>query len=242
MFSPILRALLVISSTLSGLYLLLFLAWQLTASLGYSYPFWYQHYGIKSAIERFSPQNTLRRGFETTTTETHHALFQQIADSVHRGGQGLSDLVYTNSETDTTIPLLRAPEIAHLQDVALLISRLESIAWWAVGVFLISLLIIRWRAWQVSVRECLGLSALLALLLSAYVGMIGLKPAFHQLHEWLFTSGAPWFFYYQESLMSTLMYAPFLFYGIGMQIAFFSLLFIALILLPYSLYQRRKKQ
>ena len=46
------------------------------------------------------------------------------------------------------------------------------------------------------------------LLTTAILGLIfiiGPQKAFYQLHEWAFTENAQWFFYYQDSLMTTLM-------------------------------------
>ena len=37
------------------------------------------------------------------------------------------------------------------------------------------------------------------------IAIIGPQKTFYQLHEWAFTEKAQWFFYYQDSLMTTLM-------------------------------------
>ncbi len=41
--------------------------------------------------------------------------------------------------------------------------------------------------------------------------VIGRARCFYQFHVWIFPDDHQWFFYYQESLMSTLMKAPVLF-------------------------------
>jgi hypothetical protein len=47
--------------------------------------------------------------------------------------------------------------------------------------------------------------------LIAAVLIIGSKKVFYYLHTWIFPPEHPWFFYYQDSLMTTLMKAPDLF-------------------------------
>ena len=49
----------------------------------------------------------------------------------------------------------------------------------------------------------------------ALIALIGFEAVFYQLHEWVFPANNQWFFYYQESLMTTLMQAPNLFAYIG---------------------------
>ncbi len=43
----------------------------------------------------------------------------------------------------------------------------------------------------------------------------GPEAVFYQFHIWLFPADHEWFFYWQDSLMSTLMKAPVLFGGIA---------------------------
>ena len=50
--------------------------------------------------------------------------------------------------------------------------------------------------------------------------MLGPKDVFYWMHEMIFPPDHPWFFYWDESLMSTLMKAPDLFGGIALMIAF----------------------
>ena len=59
--------------------------------------------------------------------------------------------------------------------------------------------------------------------------VVGPTKAFSQMHEWVFPPGNPWFFYYQQSLMSTMMWAPVLFGWIAAQWAVFTLVFFACI-------------
>ncbi|MCA1791191.1 MAG: hypothetical protein LC667_15470, partial [Thioalkalivibrio sp.] len=46
------------------------------------------------------------------------------------------------------------------------------------------------------------------------VGLMGPQEVFDGLHEWIFASGHTWFFYYEDSLMTTVMKAPDIFAAI----------------------------
>jgi hypothetical protein len=52
----------------------------------------------------------------------------------------------------------------------------------------------------------------------------GPTQVFYQFHLWIFPADHQWFFYWQDSLMSTLMKAPVLFGGIAAVIALGALL------------------
>lgn len=80
-----------------------------------------------------------------------------------------------------------------------------------------------------SVRIQLAGLAVLSAVIGIILAVIGPKAVFTQMHIWVFPPQHKWFFYYQDSLMSTMMHAPVLFGGIAAQwAAFASLVFIAL--------------
>jgi hypothetical protein len=59
--------------------------------------------------------------------------------------------------------------------------------------------------------------------------LFGPVNVFYKLHTWIFPADHQWFFYYQESLMTTLMKAPDIFGGIAaVWIVFASLSFISI--------------
>ncbi len=66
------------------------------------------------------------------------------------------------------------------------------------------------------------------------VVVIGPVKVFYALHELLFPDGHQWFFYYQESLMSTMMKAPELFGWIAMEWALLAILCFVLLQLGGS--------
>lgn len=52
--------------------------------------------------------------------------------------------------------------------------------------------------------------------IGAVLLIVGPEKVFNQLHIWVFPDDHQWFFYYQDSLMSTMMFAPHLFGWIGL--------------------------
>ena len=55
----------------------------------------------------------------------------------------------------------------------------------------------------------------IALLLTIIIVAVGPNDVFSALHEFVFPADHQWFFYYQDSLMTTLMKAPDIFFAIG---------------------------
>ena len=84
-------------------------------------------------------------------------------------------------------------------------------------------------------RVVITVIAVMAVL--AWLGVVGPTEVFYQFHIWLFPADHQWFFYWQESLMSTLMKAPALFGGIALAIALG-----ALLLLPAFIWQALESQ
>jgi hypothetical protein len=60
--------------------------------------------------------------------------------------------------------------------------------------------------------------------------LIGPKTVFYTLHTWVFPAGHAWFFYYQDSLMTTLMQAPNLFAGIAAEVLLLTVTLFALLI------------
>ena len=78
-------------------------------------------------------------------------------------------------------------------------------------------------------HQLLGFGASLA----ALVGLVwatGPRDVFYVFHEWVFPAGHQWFFYYQESLMSTLMKAPDLFGYIAAALVALAIVVLTLLL------------
>ncbi|MEH6448905.1 MAG: DUF1461 domain-containing protein [Oleispira sp.] len=210
----------------------LYAAWMVNVQLGYGYSWLYEFYETEQHISRYAPQNKHRTGFETTSVAVHKEVFQQIVDSVHGNGVGLELISYQYQ--GQSIPLLHQAELIHLQDVANLINNIHYITWLCGGLFMVGLLAeYRHRRKHKSRASSLGILSVFTLLMVVITGMFliwGAKAIFYQMHIMIFPADHQWFFYYQDSLMSTLMKAPDLFAGITVQIVLLALIFYAFLL------------
>lgn len=214
---------------LSSVFLAFGLAWVLLYSLNFSYGRWHDWGGIGEAIDKYGPQNYYRLGFGETTKAQREVLFSQISYAVHRDGKGLEDIAY-KVEGYPRQTLLTDDEIGHLTDVAHLVNKME----WLIGAFALLWLIMMVFYAKAGVRPPSVIAQVVALLvvIALFVLIlliVGPTKAFSQMHEWVFPPGHPWFFYYQESLMSTMMWAPVLFGWIAAEWAVFTVIFFGVI-------------
>lgn len=205
-------------------------SWLLQASMHYQYAFWYQALHIDAHIETFAPQNKFILGLDAVPATEHVRLFNAISEAVHNQGKGLADIQFFVQGKAQA--LLHRAEIVHLQDVAALIDTLQLAAWIIAGLTLVLLgYLVRQRIAPAFASQ-LGYLFSLLIVITTLVLMVGPKAVFYQFHVWVFPDDHPWFFYYQDSLMSTLMKAPDLFGGIAVAIFMGALvIFSALILL-----------
>jgi hypothetical protein len=189
-------------------------SWALHKPVDYGYAFWYQQMDIGPHIDRYGPKNRYIRGFDQVSSEEHIALFGGIVESVHDHGRGLDKLSFVDGRGRTKT-LLREPEVVHLQDVANLIDVLTYAAIVALIIAAVGTeMLVRWRIrirWRLQAMLLGGFLAGLGLI----TVLVGPKDVFYQLHIWVFPEDHQWFFYYQDSLMSTMMKAPDLFGGIA---------------------------
>lgn len=215
------------------------LAWVVLYHIDFSYGRWHDLGGIGEAIEKFGPQNYYRTGFAETTKAQRESLFQQINFSVHHDGVGLESIEYSVPGHPTQT-LLTPDEVGHLTDVAHLINKVE----WLVIVGVIGWLLMAIYYYRAGIKlpsvfhQCL---ALIVVMIVCVVLLLIIGPAkvFSQMHEWVFPPGHPWFFYYQQSLMSTMMFAPVLFGWIAIEWAVLTLFFFGVLQFLASRFLRR---
>lgn len=216
-------------------------AWLVSAQGNYLYPFWYSQLNIEEHISTYGSQNRYgRRHFTETTSDERFRLFEQIVNEVHEDGSGLDNIQYTVTRAHgepIQHTLLTHDEVVHLTDVAILIKRLT------ISGFIVMLLTLLFTA--LLIRKQVPLPSLKAtslqigvflLSLIALVFVIDPQTVFDQFHIWVFPDDHPWFFYYQDSLMSTFMKAPDLFGAIALQILSLTVLvFATVIAITYKL-------
>ncbi len=213
----------------SGLLVSLALGWLLLSTINYSYPIWHDHARIGWAIDHYGGINQYKTGFDLTTRAQRIELFAGISHAINHGGEGLEDLEYSVPGHPPQ-KLLREAEIIHLQDVANLVTTGKYIAIGAVVLWMFV-----WMYFFLGQRKVPSLKRQM-LAMTIFVGgsgllvvLIGAKVVFYKMHEWVFPDNHEWFFYYQDSLMSTMMYAPNLFAWIAIEWIVLSMFLLAVL-------------
>ncbi len=195
----------------------LFLAWKLLQPFDYGYGFFYKQLNIADHIATFAPQNRQgKTGFEHTTEEARHRLFGEICVAINNDGRGLRELNYLASANARPQILLTDAEAVHLEDVSRLVNFMMPIGWGALALWIILLIVARQAKWPLpTLGYSLMTLIIIAVLLMVIMVIIGPHEIFKAFHELVFPDDHQWFFYYQDSLMTTLMKAPDIFFAIA---------------------------
>ena len=209
----------------------LWLAWLALAAVDFLYPLAYGGLDIGTTLQTYVPQNRFgKQDYPVSDMAQHMQHFAAISHAIHFQGAGLAQLSYQDAQGKLLGQLLTKDEVLHLQDVASLVS-----AGTVLGA-MVTLLWLAWlglavqRGWRLpALPELLGGSAVVLLALGALLWLVGFETVFYTLHTWIFPADHAWFFYYQDSLMSSLMQAPHLFAVIGVAWLLLSLMFLLLL-------------
>ena len=214
----------------SGLIVAFWLGWQLLVPFDFGYGAAYRLLDINQHVQTYGPQNRYRKDFALTSPREQKQLFSAIVNAIQHQGEGLRHIVYSTPDGRRHL-LLREAEAIHLQDVANLITLFDKVAWVSIAVLLLCAGYMKFRHWPAPqpLHLMAGLGGLLlgggAILLIA-----GPTATFYWLHVQIFPDNHEWFFYYQDSLMTTLMKAPDLF---GFIAALWGILSLALLVAGY---------
>lgn len=192
-------------------------SFMLVAKFNYGYPMFYHMLDMQQHIDKYAVQNDFsKQDFVLTDQQQRTELFSQIVKAVHSSGEGLEQITFTvtnGNGAEQEIAMLTSAEVIHLQDVANLINNIHLLV-----VFLLIILIalLFFKPKQKADKKSILLT-LAATVLSLFICFynFGATAIFYWLHEVIFPDNHQWFFYYQESLMSTSMKAPDLFLAIG---------------------------
>ena len=200
--------------TLALLVSCLYVSWQVLSQANFLYDQIYEHNNLEAHVNEFAPLNRNgKESFALTSKTERVRVFGDIAREINTGGGGLGSITYTPAGADAATPFLVEAERDHLQDVANLVSSLKPI-----GAVIASLLIVFygfcwyykisrylyfWRPSSIFVS--LTQIAAVAVLCVAVTFAIGPQQTFYLLHEWAFSDKAQWYFYFEDSLMTTLM-------------------------------------
>ena len=203
--------------------------WGLT-KIDFAYTVLYEKMGIAQHISTYAPKNTHnKKDFKDTSKAERLALFHEVVEAIQNQGHGLDSLAYTNKDQHDKALFTKA-EVIHLSDVANLLDRLKPMVIGAVMLWFVILISLFIKKISLPSSKQLILTSIVVLLLIGVVLAIGPEKVFNQLHVWVFPNNHQWFFYYEESIMSTMMKAPDLFAYIAGGWALFSF-FISIVLL-----------
>jgi len=228
----------------SGLFLFaFFLAWQISAYSNFLYSTWYEVLDLEQTILKYAPDNKYKHGFENTDKKQHVKLFSGIVDAIQHDGSGLEKLRYKDSKVNKSETLLTEAEIVHLQDVANLVNKFKYFG--VFGLILAVIIFVLMSNKNIAVSNFSrhlygGLGSVL--LVSIIVFLVGPTKIFYLGHELVFPNNHQWFFYYQESLMSTIMKAPALFGPIAIQLLLVTLLLWIFLLYGFQQLQMKFKK
>ncbi len=225
-------------STIITLITALYISWLVLVAYDCFYATLYGPLNIAEHISTYSPQNIYRHDFALTSKADHIALFSAILDAVTNHPESLSSIEYqANNRSET---LLTQAEITHLNDVTHLIETWTLIGTATTGIWL---LFSCYKPSNITAKLLkrsflyllIGLSTLAAITLVS-----GPKKIFYWAHTQVFPDNHQWFFYYQESLMTTLMKAPDIFGWILVIWLFITtIIFICLIFVQMKIYHYR---
>jgi len=200
--------------TLALLVSCLYVSWQVLSQANFLYDQIYEHNDLEAHVNEFAPLNRNgKESFALTTKAERVRVFNDIARKINAGGGGLGAITYTPEGAGAATTFLVEAERDHLQDVANLVSSLKP-----VGAVITSLLIVFYGfCWYYKVSRyqyfwrpsglfvsILQIAAVAALCV-AVTFALGPQQTFYLLHEWAFSDKAQWYFYFEDSLMTTLM-------------------------------------
>ena len=197
-------------------WLSMFLGWVTLAQTNFMYSGLYEVMSLGETIAQYGPENRYKKSFELTTDEERFRIFEQIVIAIHQHGEGLDVIRYHDAQGNVLDTLLRPPEVVHLQDVANLLDKLAMASWCVL--FLTAVLVVyifKQGALSFSALTLFWKTLAAVILVGVAVMLYGAQDIFYQWHTLVFPKGHQWFFYYQDSLMTTMMRAPDLFAAIA---------------------------
>ena len=192
-------------------------SWIIWTQLNFGYEFLYNQIAIDQHIAQYAPKNLFKTDFSLTTESERYRLFAEVVRIIHQQGEGLASLAYLIPSQQAPKILFTHDEVVHLQDVSILIDKMKWVLVVALGAFIaVFIWLYKSRSAMPPFKSLLGYVFISLLLVTGIILLIGPYDVFYQLHIWAFPDDHKWFFYYEESLMSTMMKAPDLFAYIAM--------------------------
>ena len=191
----------------------LFLAWTSLSTANFFFDRLYEFHAIDEQIKKYAPQNRNKADFEITSSLEHQRIFSEIVSSINSNGDGLAEISYFGPSGNRIDAFLTEAEIIHLTDVSNLVASSSEIVLILSGILILFYgfsfyyKVNRSRYFWKPVSTLFSVSTMFLslILLTGIIFLVGARNVFHILHEILFANKGQWFFYYQESLMTTLL-------------------------------------
>jgi len=222
------------------LYCSLIVGWYASYSNYFFFPIVYELDDIQGNVLEFAPQNHYdKKDFVFTSSGIHLKIFNEMLRSVEHNGDGLRDISYPVKGGSKKF--LTNDEVVHLQDVADLLSLLRSfVRLVLVLLACVVIAMIYGKIWPFYLsRVYLGMALFIGLF-ALFMNKMGFVKIFYGLHRLVFPAGHKWFFYYQDSLMSTMLKAPDSFISLGIVLGVFSLIAFSIIYWLVTLFIRSR--
>ena len=192
----------------------LYISWQILSQANFLYDQIYDHNDLENHINEYAALNRNgKESFALTDKAERVQIFNDIAREINTGGEGLATISFVGTGEARRTPFLISEERDHLRDVANLVTGLKP-----VGALLASALIAFYGfCWYYKVSRyqyfwrpsgvfvSLFQIAAVAALCVAITFALGPQQTFYLLHDWAFSDKAQWYFYFEDSLMTTLM-------------------------------------
>ena len=213
------------------LFICLVFSWHFLSKVNFFFNRLYDLHKIESHINEFAPQNRQNRNnFEHTSKDERVRIVGEILRTVNANGVGLKTIQYFNTDGVPINLFLTLEEVDHLEDVSVLVQSMNNLAF----IFIIILIIITLMAWRYkrappSLLMLICSMASFVVIITGSIIFIGPLEVFNKLHELVFANKSQWHFYYQDSLMTTLLKAPDTFASMAVLLTAIALIFWLLI-------------
>ena len=189
------------------------ISWHIFSQNNFLFGQLYEYNEIQEHVEKYAPQNRNRDNFDITTKTEHVRIFSEIVEAINNNGFGLDEIVYKTDDGKVIDKFLTEAEIEHLHDVSVLVKNANianiflMLAFFGLILFFWVYKVIKGRYfWKpFSVLAAFFNMYFLLTILGAAIFAIGPQNIFYILHELFFANKGQWYFYFQESLMTTLM-------------------------------------
>ena len=185
-------------------------SWHLLSRVNFFFDTIYDVHQIESHIAEFAPQNRQNRSdFELTSKDERVRIMKRILIAVNSKGAGLENIKYFNLDGAPINNFLTLAEVEHLKDVSILLQLMNRVAI-VLLIFLILILLLakKYRKTIPQLFVLIRSMGCFVFIISGLIFFLGPLVVFNKLHEWIFYGKSQWSFYYQDSLMTTLLKAP----------------------------------